>query len=304
MSGIFDFVKKLLPRIERSSVEEDLRLTEKEIVNITIPAYAAAKDFLTLNPPKSKQFTNLHTSFYQIANTPKYERGTTFISDINSRLYKLHEIIIFLQAKIGDELDKDIVSAGLTMRAAFIIRSAANISHVSRYMLSLLNYIYTVEAAARNTDAPSHALEISKQEMRYVETNFTRFVTLLMQYSIEAKNFEKLVKELPEVYVNENTKKAVLATSKTDGANQSFVSGFVGSPIYAIGLVIAQWQNNRYESAKAKKTQLELRLLYLKNKAEGDHEDPAIEREIGRLQDRIEKLDRSIHETEEKILGD
>lgn len=300
---IFDFVKKLLPRIERQDIEEDLRLTEKELINVSMPAFEAAKDFLNVNPPKSKQFNNLQASFYQVVNTPKLQRGSNFVSDISTRLKTLHDNVVHLQGVIGESLDKDIMSAGMTMRAAFLMRAAANISHISRYVLSLLNYVYTVEALARNEDTP-HTIEISKQEIKYVEANFTRFATLLSHYTIPTKDFEKMIKELPEVYVNESTRKAVEASAKFDTISKTYLAGFVGSPIYAVRLMIAQWQNDRYESTKAKKTQLELRLLYLKSQEENGHQDPAIEREISRLQDRIEKLDNKIHETENEILGE
>lgn len=302
MSGIFEFVKKLLPRIERSCVEEDLRVTEKELSTITIGAYQAATDFFQLNKPESKQFKELQSQFYQHVNTPRALRGTNFVWDINNRLKALHENVLVLQSEVDGSLEKDIFAAGLSMRAAFLLRAAANISHISRYLLSLLNYIYRVESALAGPISDN--LDISKAEMKYVEANFARFSMLLNQYSIEKKRFADMIKELPSVYINEKTRAVVNSSIDMDQISKGLVSGFVGSPIYAIRLQIANWQNDRYEAAKSKKNQLELRLLYLKNKSETDHDDPVLEREIGRLQDRIEKLDRKIHDTESEILGE
>lgn len=302
MSGIFDFVKKLLPRIERSSIEEDLRVTEKELSTITISAYEAAKDFFSINKPKSKQFQALQSQFYQNVNTPKYSRGSNFVSDIADRVKRLHENTVLLQSKVDESLEKDIFASGLSMRAAFLLRAAANISHVSRYLLSLLNYLYRAESDIDGKLASE--LDISKAEMKYVEANFARFAMLLNQYSIEKKRFEDMIKELPEVYINEKTQAVVNASVSLGEMGHGVMAGFVGSPIYAIRLQIAAWQNDRYESSKAKKNQLELRLLYLKNKVDNGDDDPTVEREISRLQDRIEKLDKKIHETEAEILGE
>ena len=61
------------------------------------------------------------------------------------------------------------------------------------------------------------------------------------------------------------------------------------------------WQNDRYESSRAKKQQLDLRLLYLQMQKEDGMSDPTVTREISDLQARIEKYDRYLREVEESI---
>jgi hypothetical protein len=85
-----------------------------------------------------------------------------------------------------------------------------------------------------------------------------------------------------------------------DPMESAGLSGFVGSAIYAIRLPIAQWQNDRYEAAKSKKQQLELRLLYLQMQSKQKH-DPAIEKEIAVVQDRIDGLEYKLRKTEEDL---
>lgn len=301
--SMFDFIKKLLPSIERSNVEEDLRTTEKELSSVSMPSWDAAAIHFKSNKIISTEVKFLEKNFYTIVNIPQGRRNPTFVSEIAKLIQPLHQNTVKLQAEITDKMDKVILRDGLTVRTTFLLRSASNISMVSRFLLSLLNYIYTKEAQARG-EAVIPALDISKAEARYIEENFVKFAKLFSQYTIDPDDFGKLLGEMPDSYINDKTKSVLSGVlGSFDPFAKTGMSGFAGSPIYALRLMVAEWQHNRYESAKAKKQQLELRLLYLQNQAENKN-DPVIEREILRLQDRIEKIDRKIHETEEDILGD
>lgn len=299
---ILNFVKKLLPRIERSTVAEDLRTTEKELSKVALPAWKAARDYFKISKIQSDDVKGMQVRFQQYFNYQRANKGINFISDIEARLEFLLKNCQELQVVVDTTLEKDIITQGVTLRSAYLIRSAANISLVSRYLLSLLNYIYMAETRHRDNEL-SPSLEISKAEVRYVEDNFIRFVKLFSEYTQDPEQFKKKISELPEIYVNDRTKdmiKSMMDTHEVDPLEPSGLAGFIGNPIYAIRLQIAQWQNERYESAKAKKQQLELRLIYIQSREKGRN-DPTIEREIEILQNRIERYDAYIHETEEKL---
>ncbi len=303
--SIFNFVKKLLPRIERSTVAEDLRTTEKELLNIAIPSWDAAADHFKINKPQSDVFADLSLSFYRNFNLNKAAKSPNFVLDISRRLPNLHANVVHLQSILDKHLEKDIIGGGLTVKGAFILRAASNISLVSRYLLALLNYLYTVEAKHRNTELDP-ALEIAKAEMQYVDRHFALFTKLLSDYSVSPNDFKELLATRPDVFVNDQTRDAVeglYGRNKIDPLDQQGIAGFVGNPIYRIRLVIAKWQNDRYESAKAKKQQLELRLLYLQMQKE-ERQDPTVAKEIERLQARIENYDRYLREVEESVAED
>lgn len=303
--SIFNFVKKLLPRIERSTVAEDLRTTEKESVNIVIPSWDAAAVHFKINKPESDESAELNALFYRHFDLRKAAKSTHFVQDIARRLPTIHENIVYLQSILDSSLEKDIISEGLTVRKAFIIRSASNLSLLTRYLMALLNYLYTVEAKHFDVSLEP-GLEISKAEMKYVDQNFARFVRLLSEYSVPSKDFQKMLEVLPEVFLSQATQGAVQGMYKShdlDPFEQYGVSGFVGNPIYRVRLMIAKWQNDRYESAKAKKQQLELRLLYLQMQVD-KAKDPSVVKEIERLQSRIEGYDRHLREVEESVAED
>lgn len=302
--SIFNFVKKLLPRIERTTVAEDLRTTEKECINIIMPSWNAAETYFKLNKLASAETEDLASLFYRNFDLRRAMKSPNFVTEISRRVSVLHENISLLQSAIDNYLEKDIIADGLTVKTAFVLRAASNMSLITRYMMALLNYIYTVEAKHYDVSLEP-GLEICKAEMKYVEQNFVRFVKLFSEYTLPSKEFEKLIGEIPEVFVNGKTEGAVsgLLGKSIDPFEKYGVSGFVGNPIYRVRLLIAKWQNDRYESAKAKKQQLELRLLYLQMQKE-ENTDPTIVNEIKRLQDRIEGYDKYLREVEESVSED
>lgn len=300
--GILDFIKKLLPRVNRSDIADDLRTTEKEMTKIVMPSYQQAADAFRTIKLQSVEVESLQAVFSANFKANRHSSAKNFIIDINIRLKNLLENMTYVSTLLDTVVDKDIITSGLTTRSAFVLRSASNMSFLSRYMLSLLNYIYTVEAISRDVEVEP-SIEISKAEVKYVENKFHAFVKLFAQYSAEPEEFKKLYEAIPDLIANERTNKmlaAMLESKEADPLASTGYSGFVGSPIYTVRLAFAQWQNSRYESAKAKKQQLEFRLLYLENQAK-NRKDPALMNEIQRLQDRIEKLDYQLAETDTEL---
>ena len=107
---------------------------------------------------------------------------------------------------------------------------------------------------------------------------------------------------LPGVLVGGGNEQAITgAIGDIDPFEGFGTANFLPSVIYRVRLVIARWQNDRYESSRAKKQQLELRLLYLQMQKEEGQADPTVTREISDLQARIEKYDRYLREVEESI---
>ena len=298
---IFNFVKKLLPRIERRSVEEDLRTTEKEAASVVLPSWDAAAIHFKTNKLASDEAETLSMKFYQNFDLQRASKGVSFVHDIQRRLPQVHKNIVFLQDAIEKHLERDIISEGMTVKSAFVMRSASHLSLVTRYLMSLLSYLYTVEAKHFDVSIDP-AMELPRAELKYVEQNFIRFVKLFSDYT---QPLNEIVAEVPDVFVAQQGQGMVtgLYGSKFDPFEKTGIAGFIGNPIYSVRMLVAKWQNDRYESAKAKKQQLELRLLYLQMQKE-DKVDPVVVKEIERLQMRIENYDRYLREVEESVAED
>lgn len=299
--SITSFIKSLLPRIERTSVAEDLRTSEKEYVRIVLPSWDAAAAHFKIEKLASDECEQLSNIFYRLFDRRGASKSISFLHDIQRRLPNLHGNVVYLQSILDQEIERDIISEGLNARQAFIVRSASNLSLISQYLSSLMNYIYTVEAQHHDTHL-DEALRLSKAEQKYVENMFPRFVAMFNAYSMQTKDFTKTIRGLPEVLVSSENEHAITgALGSIDPFEKFGPSNFLPGVIYRIRLVIARWQNDRYESSRAKKQQLELRLLYLQMQKEEGKNDPTIGREIADLQSRIEKYDRYLREVEESI---
>lgn len=300
--GIMDFIKKLLPRFERSAVSEDLRATQKEMEKMVIPSYASAATVFSTIKLESEESKSLQAVYGANMKPARGNLAKNFVLDINNRLKDLLENMQLVASVLDDVVDKDILTAGLTSRSAFVIRAASQMSFMSRYLMSLMNYVYMAESAHRDVEV-DEALTISKAEQDYIEKNFHLFTKLFARYSEDPEAFKKMYQTIPEMIVNERTNRMIasmVSAKEVDPMSDVGYAGFVGSPIYTARLAYAQWQNSRYESAKAKKQQLEFRLLYLENQSKG-RSDPGLANEIQRLQDRIEKLDYQLSETDKEL---
>lgn len=297
--SIFDFTKKLLPRIERRTVMEDLRTTSKEAVNIVQPAWDAAATYFKINKLSSRESEELTMKFYRNFDMRHASKAPSLVMEIERRIPELIKNITVLQSAVDKDLENDIMADGLTAKSAFILRASANVSLVTRYLMSLLNYLYTVEAKHFETSIDP-ALEICGAEIKYVEENFIRFSKLFFEYTMPLK---EIIEKVPDVFLSKESEAAATAQYGVTGLDpfaNSGISGLVGHPIYAIRLIIARWQNERYEAAKASKQLLELRLLYLQMQKDKTS-DPIVAKEIERLQGRIEEKEKYLRSVEEDL---
>lgn len=304
--SIANFVSKLLPRIDRKNVAEDIRLTSAELAESVIPSIEASAAFFKVVRTASKEVRALEADFYSYFDRHGASKKGNMFLELQDAFANVQLNLQSIKGFVETEIDKDILPVGMTARKIVILRGASHISFLSRYTMALLNYVYAKETEANNTDHDDE-LKITKAELAYVEKFFPQAIRLLSIYGVPNKKFVDLVKATPEIYVNAKTADAVAgiySKNEYDFIPADLVSGFIGNPIYRIRLVIAEWQNARYESMKNKKQQLELRLLNLEMYKDGKN-DPQLAKEIGRLQSRIENYDADLRETEEKLgLGD
>lgn len=293
------FIKKLLPRIERTTVMEDLRITEKELVMVVLPSWDAATDLFKITPPSSSDAKSIGQEVLHLLDKKGRPKTATFVGDIALRLRSIHENCVHVQDQLERYVEKDVLPDGLTAKAAFLVRSASQMSFVSRYALSLLNYLYSKEAEKLNSHV-SDDVRVSKAEMKYVESNLNTFLRLVNQYAIVPAEFKKLLDAVPEVLVGGKAAAAAAGLYEKADPFQSYgVAGFSGSPIYYVRTMIARWQQNRYESATAKRQQLELRLAYLEI-LQKKEDSPQLQKEIKSLQARIENYDQYLREVEDE----
>lgn len=288
--SILSFIKQLLPRIDKSSVLEDLRITKKELEDNLIPSYSDAATHFKAIKLKSEAVKDIANVFYRNYDLTKSNNSLNIVSEINSKLNNLGQNIDYVESELEKLLERDIIKEGLTAKKAVLIRAATEISFITRFAMDLLDYIYVKEIVAVSDD---RNMDVSNSQENDIAKKIANFGRVLATYADSPKSFKNYIGEIPDVNINENNYAALTATygeTVLDPTNSKLVSNFIHNPIYHVRLVIAEWQSNRYKAYRDKKRMLELRLLMLQS-YQGNNPDPKIEKEIEYLQNRIESIE-------------
>ena len=299
---ILAFVQALLPRVEKDRLLEDIRITLSELDAIVEPSYSVASDFFRGSKMKSTDNKDLADMFYRGFDLQGGPKQGNFISDINRRLPFIKANLTYIQGLIEELMERDVINEGLTAKKAILIRAVEHISFVSRFATDLLNLTYVNEAGEVDADV-EEAMRLSPGAIKHVQRNLLTFASLVSNYGIPSKDFEKLVLNIPEIVISSKNSSAIAGMYKEqeiDPFASSYMTGFSGNPIYHLRLLVAEWQANRYKANKDKKKVLELRLLHLKLLQEKKN-DPKIENEITYIQNRVDKIEHYLREVEASV---
>lgn len=296
------FIQTLLPRIQKDQVQEDLNISVREMETTVIPSYMHASDFFRTSKFTAEPNKELTTDFYRNFDLQGGSKQATLVSEVYKRLPFIKENIGYIQGLIEEVMERDIIAEGLTAKKATLLRAAEHLSFISRFSLDLLNLIYVNEAGSANADV-LESMRLSPGATRHVEKNIVVYARLVSDYGIPLKDFQKIYLRIPEVVLSQKTSQAISGLYREgdlDPFASAHVSGFTGSPIYHIRLMVAEWQSNRYKSNKETAQMLQLRLLHLKLLHEKKN-DPKLEKEIEYVQGRVDKIQRYLREVEESL---
>lgn len=299
---IINYVKALLPRVEREKVLEDLRVTTSELDQIVLPNYRQAADFFKANKLQSSDNKDLSDVFYRKTDLNGMSKQSSFVNDIAHRMPFVRDNIAYVQEQIEILLERDVINEGLTAKKAILIRAAEQLSFLSRFSVDLLNLIYVNEAIEADSNVVE-SMQLAPAIIKHVQVNFVMFAQLLGDYGIPTRDFEKIVGKVPDVVISSKNANSIVGIYKEqdiDPFTSGYVPGFVGNPIYHIRLAVAEWQAGRYKASKDKKKVLELRLLHLKL-AQEKKSNPQVEQEIQYIQGRIDRMERYQREVEESL---
>lgn len=125
---------------------------------------------------------------------------------------------------------------------------------------------------------------------------------------LNKQSLEKILKDLPKlsgtavrelISAGENVSDNALQGEEFSKARTILSSHFIGNPIYHIGLFIADIQNWCYENNKAKKQTIELILIDLNKKKNGEN-DPDLEKQIQYYSNLVLELNYKIKKYEDE----
>ena len=299
------FIKKLLPSFSKDDSLEDLE-TSLEYISTIFDSYAKLEDIEKVAGFSSKQNKEIIKQFYFELNKNKTKGKLTVNKVLSS-----DRITLCKNAKVnGDfiykELDKAlndvVVSQALTAYKANLLRCISHYYFITRFALDFINYLYVNEAENAKFEFEKE-YGLNKKQKEFIEKNIWVFARLISVYGEEHSEFENKLKELEDINIPKEEVDNIVElynSNKVDIFN-NLPFNFIGSPIYSIRLMFAQWTANRYHKLKDQKKLLELRYMHLKLLQEQGNTDINLEKEIEAIQSRITSIDKSIYDIEKDL---
>jgi len=305
MSNIFSFINKIMPSFNKSDLETDLEVSISYINEAVLPTYKDLESLYSVNDIISTKGKKIVTDFYKELSIKDSKVKITPQKNIGKDIYTLISNVglnaLYVQVEFKKFLSNTVITSNLTAKKAFYLRAIGHIYFMSKYATDLANYLYINETLVVQKDLDTSYKLAPKQE-KYIVDNIWVFARLLSTYGLSNENFKDKIYTLSDVVIpTEVTEDTGMHTGPEVDIIDNISTNFIGSPIYQIRLVFAQWEADRYKDLKDKKKLLELRALYFRLLKEKGQADATIEKELEYLQKRVTDLDYKISKMEESV---
>jgi hypothetical protein len=303
--NIIDFVKKLLPSVDKNDVESDLEISQQSLDDL-LSIYADLTAFIDkvgISSSKTKKTINeIYHELERAKPSIKLGNKKNIATDLIRLLTNAKENSNTLAERLQKDISEVTVTGSLEAYKANLLSAAAHYRFLTQYATDLANYIYTNEQEDLNKSSSDSLL--NPAQVKYIENKAWIFGKIIAGYGQPSDVFTEKLDNIAQVNINKEENEAI---EDRYGVNShvelvdGLPRGFIGSPIYTIRLVFAQWEADRYREMKDKKKLLELRYYYLSAMKDRGEADLDIEKEIEYLQKRITKLDYKMSKIEESV---
>ena len=303
--NISSFIKKILPSFNKSDLESDLEISLESIATIQ-ETYANLEEIIKVAKFKAKANKDLVKEFYKELDKTEYKVKLSPTSNIATDTLILFKNVKingdYLLKEISDAINDVVVSDALTAYKANLLRAVAHYYFMTRFALDLANFFYVTESEEAGLEL-SKDYKLNKKQKEFITKNMWIYARMLAIYGNEHYAFKSRLEKINEITIPKDQVDEVINFYNSDKVDifNNLPAGFIGSPIYSIRLIFAQWEADRYKSLKDKKKLLELRYLHLKLMKEQNKSDINIEKEIEYLQKRITDIDYKLSKIEESI---
>lgn len=297
---VLNYVKSLLPDIEKRTVIENLQVLKEELSGVTIPLYEqASKVFISnrFNSPLVKAFDSDMKK-----EVPSFR--TNHIITILRALKNSADIVEALIGVMGKSQNDTFFKDGMTVLKANQLQYSDVSSFVTSYARRWLLHLYSLESIYDYTADDYLKSNEFLRERGYFEKYKQNFFTGIRILSRSPQDVEKAFDAIPDMVVDpdSNIDPSILSgASKVDPLQFGLLPTKI-NPIYGIRMAYTNWQLKKHTLMVEEKQQLELKLLLLKQSKE-NNSDPKLEKQIEYNENKIEKLRYEIARMEGSIDG-
>lgn len=300
LESLIGFVKKMVPFIGKSSIEEDLNMKIKsfdECVNMAYSSYASSLGENFVSPVN----VALNNKFYKLNKLPK-AGPKNFIYQIKSNLTNFRTNLSTIKELVKTSLETNTATGFAPVKKAAILKAVSEMTACVRYLLPLLMYIVDCEMVARSRNNNWKPLLIQEKK---IANSFDAFIASMNTYCVEPSEFKKAFNELPDLNVDENNAELGDIISNKKSMNlldtgDIKLRGFLGNPIYHLKMNAVENQVEDYKCNQEMKKCLELKVMWLTEEFK-NNPDPDIEKEIEYLNNNIQELQYDIDQMEEMV---
>lgn len=303
--NISNFIKKLFPSIGKSDIEVDMN-TSLESIPMIVQSWGSYAKIADTHKLQSKQAKKLLSNFYkEIDSTSlkvRLKKGEKIGEDTVTLFENVKENGEWLLRIISDSMNDVIMSQALSAYNANLLRTVPHYYFMTKYAGDLLSYIYILEAERAGTELDSD-FSLNKKQVEFLEKNMNMYARLLGIYGEKHSVFVSGIEKISSITIPQHDVEDVILQYRGEKLDlfNNLPAGFIGSPIYSVRLVFAQWEADRYRALKDKKKLLELRHLHYKLLKEQGTSDVTVEKEIMYLQKRLTEIDYKVAKLEEGL---
>lgn len=295
---INDFLRRLLPSFGRDRIIEDCRLTRAEIEETLKPMYAQAAVFLKTWKFESEEMQDRIDTWKGLVKS----NGGNIIVTIERGLPLIQQNLTDVEELIKQSYGDEVVVAGLTYKKAQLLQFVTAVQFVSRYLVQFLNYVYVCETAQYEEGGTAIRDSITPAEKHWIEDNFISFAVAFSVVTDTPGDVKKKLSEIPDITVTEDnaiTLPETVGEGKLDPLGMKLIGTW--SPLFSLGLLVAEWQADRYKQARETLKMVQLRKLNLEQLAEGKP-NPKVQKEIEYLETRAQDLLYKIKKMEDRYV--
>lgn len=254
-------LKNLKEGFPKNQIEDDLNVLRQDITAYTQPMFdTASKDF------GNKAFKSKWAENFQkrLKNDVRRVNTKNFIIPVQKSLEKILERVDVLEKLADENFNDDISIHAMSIKRLNILSYIQACSFFSIYARRLITTVMAIEINVADESVINELEDILPVNLEWLNQRRDSFFKVMDIFLNGKGDLNKVIDELPDINVNPTNIKAVEAVNRT---LDPFGFGFIPvvlNPAYHIGIFVAEWQNDRLNTAKAEKDILEVRVMNLK----------------------------------------
>ena len=290
--NIFEILTSKVTNFKRGLILESISQTKLTFDEVAIPVLQQAIAAFSTLETKGKMYVDLRDIFY---TSTKMAKSSEWMLDWLQVVTNARQNLNYIEEQAKKILESESYSDGLTMNKAYLLTLIDSMEFIANTTTTLVSMCLAVS----DKDLMSSG-SITKETIEEGLKHAREIFLLLANYGQPTAKFQKTFRAIPDAVVTPNNKDQVL-TAWNEKANpfpEAAASGFV--PNFPLMVVdgIVQLRLWKYNRDKLIKKQMEGRILYLRAKADGENTASIeaqinnYEREVGKLQDKIDNFER------------